>query len=270
MDSWQKLATELDSLKLTLQLTDTQKMLAKDFEFIKNYKTGARTFEAISDFARRAAEQYYELSKQGQVVKQLTHKDPISMESVESAPTLGNLTTVRFPALNVEMKAKVDTGATTSSLDAIDIHFDKGRGSVSFKSEALSQNVITLPVEGAQEVHSADGGGQQRPIVKLDIEIGGTMLKGMMFNLNDRSNMDSKLLIGQNILKAGNFSVNVNKEPEQPDVREAVQEKPVRNLSEHAELAQAIELLRNQNVNFEEIFRHLSTEALLKVEHLEK
>lgn len=214
MDLWQKLAIELDSLKLALQLTVTQKIIGKDFEHIKNYAGAHQQLDAVASFARRAAEIVEQLEKSGEIVRQKRSTDPISEEGEQGAHTLGNQAGVVFPLFNKEVKGKIDTGATTSSLHATDIRINNGR--VSFKCELFSSNIITLPVEGTQEVHSADFGGDKRPIVRMDVEIDGVLLKGVMFNLNDRSEMDSKLLIGQDVLKAGNFQVDVNKNQEAP------------------------------------------------------
>ena len=128
---------------------------------------------------------------------------------------IGNEVEVNFTSLgNRSLMGKVDTGATTSSLHATNIKVAGNR--VTFVCEHLSNNAITMELSGAQEVHSADGGGQQRPIVKFNIDIAGKAMSGVAFNLNDRSNMDDPVLIGQNILQAGGFIIDVNKE-EQPD-----------------------------------------------------
>ena len=59
---------------------------------------------------------------------------------------------------------------------------------------------------------SADGGGNTRPVITLDIEIDGTPLTGVEFNLNDRSGMDSQILMGTNIIEAGNFVVDIHQD----------------------------------------------------------
>jgi len=191
--------------------------------------------------------------------------------------TIGNTVNVFFRMFNKEIEGKVDTGATTSSLHATDMQINKERQSVSFKCEALSPNVITLDLQGSQEVHSADHGGDVRPVVALDISIGDIVLSGVTFNLNDRSNMDAELLVGQNILKAGNFKIDVNKdEPESENdlndsdsgIRETEETKN-RIISEDEEIVNAIEVLREKNVTIDEIFRYLTTKAIQTVENLE-
>lgn len=130
----------------------------------------------------------------------------------QNETTIGNTVPVTFITIgNKTVDGKVDTGATTSSLHAENISVDKNGGQVSFVCPALSPNRISMPLAGTQDVHSADGGGQARPTVQLDVKISGKTVRAL-FNLNDRSNMDVMVLVGQNILKAGSFIIDVKKD----------------------------------------------------------
>ncbi len=130
----------------------------------------------------------------------------------EENRVLGNDCEVKFVSVgNRTTEAKVDTGATFSSVHATDIRVNNDAHTVSFVSDAISDNIITMDLEGSQSVSSADGGDNTRPTVRMDIEINGLLVRGVLFNLNDRSNMDTRVLIGQNALKAGQFTVDVNK-----------------------------------------------------------
>lgn len=131
----------------------------------------------------------------------------------EEAPILGAYANIKFAALgNKELKSKVDTGATTSSLHAENIKIDREHNRVSFTCPEISTNVITVDLAGAQEVHAAGQAGEQRPIIALDVDIDGKPLERVEFNLNDRSNMDVPVLLGQNAIKAGNFKIDINDE----------------------------------------------------------
>lgn len=179
----------------------------------------------------------------------------------ESGQTLGNDVKVRFTSVgNKTTHGKVDTGATTSSLHATNVTVNKERNSVTFNSPAISNNVITMELAGGQEVHSADGGGQARPTVKFDVEINGTPIQGALFNLNDRSNMDTMVLIGQNILKAGNFIIDVNKD-EAPERVEQVQGEsivpPIKDKGQT--IREALQLLYDNNVTLSEMVEYYSS-----------
>lgn len=173
--------------------------------------------------------------------------------------TLGNEATITFATLgNRQVRGKVDTGATTSSLHAENIQVNKGNNSVSFSCPELSNSIITMDLDGAQEVVSADAGGNTRPIVKFDVEIDGTPIKNASFNLNDRSEMDSPILIGQNILKAGGFVVDVSKDSA-PERVEQVQ-KP--DMKRDSEVIEALQVLANNNVSLNEVLMYLRTIAV--------
>ena len=106
------------------------------------------------------------------------------------------------------LKAKVDTGATISSLHVDQMKVDQNSGQVTFVSQQLSPNQITLPIAEQQSVKSSDGGTEYRPIVSLNIKIEGQAMDSVQFNLNDRSEMEFPVLIGQNILEKGGFLID--------------------------------------------------------------
>ena len=175
---------------------------------------------------------------------------------------------VRFASVgNKEITGKVDTGATTSSLHATNV---KTHGNqVSFVCDELSPNVITMDMDGAQTVHTADNGGDHRPIVKLDVEVNGVPIRDAVFNLNDRSNMDSKILLGQNILQAGNFVVDVNQGNEEtPPADEIPDHSPADSLGlpegvdNEEKLLYAIRVLAEANLTVADLLKYLRTEAV--------
>ena len=83
-----------------------------------------------------------------------------------------------------ELIAKVDTGATKSSID-----------------ENLAKEISIGPALKKIKVKSAHG-IRYRPVVTADISIGGEIFH-TEFTLADRSHLKYKMLIGQNILKQG-------------------------------------------------------------------
>lgn len=167
--------------------------------------------------------------------------------------TIGNSVDVTFVDTNKTLKGKVDTGATTSCLHGENIKVSGNR--VSFTCSELSPNTITVDAAGSQQVKSADGGVSDRPIIKLNISINGINLQGATFNLNDRSTMDCPLLIGQNILKAGDFVVDVNQNiQEQVLVEPQVEPEEEPDPTEQV-IKQAIQTLIQHNVSLADILR---------------
>lgn len=180
--------------------------------------------------------------------------------SDQTSNVVGNTVKVGFTAFNRAVEGKVDTGATTSSLHATNIRTSGNQ--VSFHSPDLSGNVITLPLQGTQEVHSADAGGVKRPMVALDITINGQPVRGASFNLNDRSGMDSKILIGQNVLQAAKVVIDPSQgKQDTPQVEPAAAPGP-----NEAAVLQAVEVLIENNITLADLVKYLQTAAVNRIE----
>jgi len=88
--------------------------------------------------------------------------------------------------------AKVDTGAKKSSIDI-----------------NLAKELKVGPVIKSRLVKSAHG-NSLRPVVMPTIEIAGKKIK-RQFTLADRKHLKYLILIGVNVLKKGNFTVDPSK-----------------------------------------------------------
>ncbi len=239
---WNKLATEVQSLKIMFDLYGIRKLVGMDQQSIANDDTLLRSVKNLALFANRVSTILAELEQNGLIVHQKT------LNENQENNVLGDSTKVSF--LNFgkrESNAKVDTGATTSCIHALMIKITGNQ--VSFNSPILSDNTITMELVGQQDVHSADGGANQRPMIKTNIEINGKSLENVVFNLNDRSKMDSPVLIGQNILKAGEFVVDVANNDNQITTSEA-------------EIIHAINVLKEQNVSIADLFKYIKTDIV--------
>ncbi len=88
--------------------------------------------------------------------------------------------------------ARIDTGATSSSIDT-----------------GLAGRLNLGPVIRSKLVKSASG-IKKRPVVRVKIRMNGQLIEEE-FTLADRSQMTYQMLVGQNILKKGNFLISPNK-----------------------------------------------------------
>lgn len=86
-------------------------------------------------------------------------------------------------------KAKIDTGADSSSID-----------------EKLVKRLGDRELLPPKTVRSALG-RSQRPMIMLEIELGGERIK-KGFTISDRSSLKYKVLIGKDILKKGEFLID--------------------------------------------------------------
>jgi hypothetical protein len=160
-------------------------------------------------------------------------------------PIIGNTVDVTFDLFNKSVSSKVDTGATTCSLHATDIQATGDK--VSFKCPALSEQTITMDVSSSQQITSADGGSNVRPAVTMNITISNIAMQ-VLFNLNDRSNMDFPVLIGQNALQDGNFVIDVSVGGEEHADGATSNEQPLDN-----KLQEALVILRDNNINIHDV-----------------
>ena len=116
----------------------------------------------------------------------------------------GWVETVAVGAQRTEMLAKLDTGATTSSLHATDIQRFRrggqrfvrftllgGKGELSRKLEQPLVRVVRI------KRHSGDY--ERRPVIKLPVCL-GNVEQVVEFNLVDRSNFDQPVLLGRSAL----------------------------------------------------------------------
>ncbi len=91
-----------------------------------------------------------------------------------------------------EVSARIDTGATNSSIDA-----------------SIVRLLDLGPVKRTKVVKSASGKGR-RAIISVKVKLDGKILEDD-FTIAERKHMTYPVLIGQNILKKGNFLIDPNK-----------------------------------------------------------
>jgi hypothetical protein len=111
---------------------------------------------------------------------------------------------VGLPGAGVEMMAKLDTGADTSSLDATNIRRVKrgGRSLVKFElrhPETGETFSVERPYVRSTRIRRHSGKYQTRHVVHMKICLGNS-LETVEINLIDRSNFNYPMLLGRNAL----------------------------------------------------------------------
>ena len=88
--------------------------------------------------------------------------------------------------------ARIDSGATSSSIDM-----------------GLAAR-LKLSIGTKTKIVKSASGVKKRPIIKAKLKLDGSIIEEE-FTLADRSHMTYPILVGQNILKKGNFLIDPNK-----------------------------------------------------------
>lgn len=117
---------------------------------------------------------------------------------------------VRLPEVGVPwLKAKVDTGAKTSSLHAFDLRALQRDGAewVRFavhpwQASADDEVVLEVPVHDRRSVRSSSGHAQDRYVVVLPLVLGGREIRAEV-TLTDRDEMGFRMLVGREALVQG-------------------------------------------------------------------
>lgn len=121
---------------------------------------------------------------------------------------------VSLPDLEIPaIKAKVDTGAATSSIHAFNIEYIKKNNItyVKFEVHPLQRNkrvnrFCIAPLVAKRFVRSSSGEKQTRPVIKTRLKIGNVFWE-IELNLTNRDSMGMRMLIGREAL-SGRILVN--------------------------------------------------------------
>ena len=118
-------------------------------------------------------------------------------------PIIGEVEPIYFLPMKSPFAARIDTGATTSSLDCQDVEYFERDGEkwVAFKLKNRKT------VERSFKVKRA-GKDESRKAIKMDVKMGGEVFSAV-FSIADRSNFDYQGLVGRNIL-TGRFLVDTS------------------------------------------------------------
>lgn len=124
---------------------------------------------------------------------------------------IGRIEWVEMPDLKIKHKARIDTGAKTTSLHATNIEEVEQRGELFVKFQTMDVDGKTVEllrkVDSTQKVSNTSGFITKRYVIKEKIKI-GNIEREVSVNLNDRTKMDYKFLVGRNLL-LGRFIVDV-------------------------------------------------------------
>lgn len=124
---------------------------------------------------------------------------------------IGRIEWVELSSIKVRHKARIDTGAKTTSMHAKNIEevMRNGELFVKFITEDNEGKPLEVlrKVDTTQRVSNAGGLVTKRYVIREKVKL-GKIEKEVLINLNDRSKMQYKFLVGRNLL-LGRFIVDV-------------------------------------------------------------
>ncbi len=126
----------------------------------------------------------------------------------ERASTIGWREWVTLPRFCPNpIKAKVDTGAKTSSIHANDLTLIRSGEETLAQFELLpsldsaeGRTIVTAPVVDFRTIRSSNGLTERRPVVRTELELGDERFE-IDLTLTSRTSMGHRMLLGRRVLK---------------------------------------------------------------------
>lgn len=121
-------------------------------------------------------------------------------------PTIGWREWVALPDLGVDfVKAKVDTGARSSTLHAWDIECDQQLGVVRFSVHPVQDDDSVVvdtqaPLVAEREVRSSNGEAELRPVISTKVLVAGVPIE-IELTLSNRDEMGFRMLLGRSAIR---------------------------------------------------------------------
>ncbi|MBA2403162.1 MAG: ATP-dependent zinc protease [Bdellovibrionales bacterium] len=141
----------------------------------------------------------------------LNFSTPAFAQLLKEKVLIGRVEWISLSDIKIKHKARIDTGAKTTSMHAINIEEVEQRGELFVKFQTLDSEgkVVELvrKIGTTQRVSNTSGFVTRRYVIKEKIKM-GNIEREVLINLNDRTKMEYKFLIGRNVL-LGRFIVDV-------------------------------------------------------------
>ena len=120
---------------------------------------------------------------------------------------IGEVEKVTILPWKISLPARIDSGASISSIDVREFFISRKKVKFRLPDRAGGQQ-LELPLLGWRMVKSAGSGKQRRPVVEMEICLGGKKIKTPV-TLSNRSLMEYPMVIGRQAL-TGNFLIDVS------------------------------------------------------------
>lgn len=132
----------------------------------------------------------------------------------EVRPTIGRVENIAIDDADLVLKARIDTGAGLTSVNAEIVEFKKDAKDNSEKvvfritgEDGKKKTMERTVIKWINIKKKGDSGHIRRPVVKLDFCLGGKRVEARA-NLADRTGFLYPVLAGRNLLKAGDYMID--------------------------------------------------------------
>jgi len=210
----EKINTKIETLEQSLQerqAKNAQKrqeslehLVLQQKEFFSSIEQQLHNLQSEQNATRALLEQQLAKSKPKQVI---VYKDKKEVSKLQGKLILGQEENVFIQPPGITLRARIDTGADTSSIDARDVEeFERdGKKWVKFtlfdRKSNTSHTIETKISRYVKIIQSSlPDGYDRRIVVKLKLNI-GDFSDLSEFTLTNRDHMDFAILIGRNVLK---------------------------------------------------------------------
>ncbi|RUR72363.1 ATP-dependent zinc protease [Chlorogloeopsis fritschii PCC 9212] len=143
----------------------------------------------------------------------VSQKTQASNRVAKNAQTVGWVEKARIPGVGKEVKVKLDTGATTTSINAEILEKpeedSEAGGMIKFRFIDKEGNdvVFERPIVRWVEIKSREGANLRRPVVRMKFCVANRWIEEEV-NLADRDDFNYPVLIGRNMLKQAKLVVD--------------------------------------------------------------
>lgn len=131
---------------------------------------------------------------------------------------IGTVENVAVPDIDMVMPARIDTGASMTSVHADILEIRKGTNGAPDKvvfrvsDHRGNEKLLEKPIERWVLIKKKNNEGSlRRPVVMMEFCLGGQQLEGHT-NLANRERFKYPLLIGRNVLASGDYLVSASRE----------------------------------------------------------
>ncbi|WP_070967617.1 ATP-dependent zinc protease family protein [Vibrio sonorensis] len=184
------------------RISNLELAISTQADYIESLENGLLTLQMSIDKIAHSSKTSNSSTKTSYLAK------PKTNTAISDTVVLGEIEKVSIDSINQTFDARVDTGAATSSLNAIDIeHFERnGKKWVRFHlsdgaSTSDDSNWIEAPIVRFVKIRqSTNDEGERRAVVELWVKVGSIHEKAQ-FTLADRSQMSHPVLLGREFIR---------------------------------------------------------------------